>query len=278
MTELINRGFLYVAQPPLYRVVDGKKERFLKDEEEFNTFLLERIAKKGTILLGGTKEVSGQRLVRLLTGLIKFYENLKKLSKRGYSNAFLEFMASESSMDRNAFKDKAFMEAFFEKLQDNGFQVKDIHVDEESQFYEFVVSEVQNGGLISSVNWEFLSSPELRQLLGIAKEFKALKNGSYLRLDNGEKIEIDDPEQLLNEFMEKAKKGITIQRYKGLGEMNPNQLWSTTMDPEKRTLLQVRVEDAFEADGIFTVLMGDKVEPRREFIQKNALEVKELDI
>jgi DNA gyrase subunit B len=96
--------------------------------------------------------------------------------------------------------------------------------------------------------------------------------------EGGVTKKVDDPQQLLSELMEKAKKGVTIQRYKGLGEMNPGQLWSTTMDPEKRTLLKVRIEDVVEADDIFTLLMGDKVEPRREFIQNNALEVKELDI
>ena len=96
--------------------------------------------------------------------------------------------------------------------------------------------------------------------------------------ESGEKKKIDNPEQLLNELMERAKKGVGIQRYKGLGEMNPDQLWTTTMDPEKRILLQVEIEDGVEADEIFTILMGDKVEPRREFIQNNALEVTELDI
>jgi DNA gyrase subunit B len=123
-----------------------------------------------------------------------------------------------------------------------------------------------------------LSSPELRLLIEISKDLGAIHKSSFTVEDGGASKKVDDPQQLLDELMEKAKRGVTIQRYKGLGEMNPGQLWSTTMDPEKRTLLKVRIEDVVEADDVFTLLMGDKVEPRREFIQNNALEVKELDI
>ena len=137
---------------------------------------------------------------------------------------------------------------------------------------------MQNGGQTSAVNWEFFSSPELRQLMGLSPEIGKVGKGCHLLVGEAEKREIDDAQHLLTELMEGSKKGLTIQRYKGLGEMNPEQLWNTTMDPGKRTLLRIRIEDALEADDIFTVLMGDKVEPRREFIQNNALEVAELDI
>jgi DNA gyrase subunit B len=153
-----------------------------------------------------------------------------------------------------------------------------IEVNEVNGHYEFQVTETQNGGQQFVVDWEFLSSPELRQLLGHAKEFGRLNNAAF-RLDgDGETMKRENPQKLLEELIEKGKKGLTIQRYKGLGEMNPGQLWMTTMDPEKRTLLRVQIKDVVEADEIFTILMGDKVEPRREFIQANALEVTELDI
>ena len=170
------------------------------------------------------------------------------------------------------------MEDLFRRLEENDFEVRDIQMSERGEYYEFLVNEMHNGGQTTSVNWEFYSSPELRQLLGISKELRGLTRGGYiLRVDSQEK-RIDDLQQLLAELMDRAKRGLTIQRYKGLGEMNPDQLWITTMDPEKRTLLKVRIEDGLEADEIFTILMGDKVEPRREFIQNNALEVTELDI
>ena len=278
MLDLITKGYLYIAQPPLYRVMIGKKERFIKDEDEFNNFLLKRITQKEKIILEDGKEIKGEKLVKFLNGVINFYENLNKLSRRGYSSKFIEFLVSQAPANKNFFKDEEFMTKFFNSLNENDFQVHDIHRDEDEGYYEFVVTETHNGGQSSTVNWEFLSSPELRQLLGISKEIKELNKGSFTEGADGKRKKIDNSQELLKEFMERAKKGISIQRYKGLGEMNPDQLWTTTMDPEKRTLLNVRIEDMVDSDAIFTVLMGDKVEPRREFIQNNALEVTKLDI
>jgi len=278
MPELIERGHLYVAQPPLYRVLAGKKERYIKDEEGFNAFLLKRISQKEKVLLEDGEVISGQKLVKLLSGVIRFYENVKKLSRRGYSPRFIEFLVSQGVKNKREFKNKKFMENLFQSLEENEFGVSDIQLSEEGGYYEFLVSEMQNGGQTSAVNWEFFSSAELRQLMGLSPEIEKVNKGCHLLVSEAEKREIGDPQHLLTELMEGSKKGLTIQRYKGLGEMNPDQLWTTTMDPEKRTLLRIRIEDALEADDIFTVLMGDKVEPRREFIQNNALEVAELDI
>lgn len=278
MPELIERGHLYVAQPPLYRVLAGKKERYIKDEEGFNAFLLKRISQKQKVLLESGEVISGNRLVRLLSGVIKFYENVNKLSRRGYSPRFIEFLVSQGVKNKKQFKNKNFMENLFQRLEENEFGVSDIQLSEEGGYYEFLVSEMQNGGQTSAVNWEFFSSPELRQLMGLSQEIEKVNKRCHIMAGEAEKRKIDDPQHLLTELMEGSKKGLTIQRYKGLGEMNPDQLWTTTMDPEKRTLLRIRIEDALEADDIFTVLMGDKVEPRREFIQNNALEVTELDI
>lgn len=278
MPDLIDNGYLYVAQPPLYRVLAGKKELFIKDEEEFNDFILKKVSEKEKVLMENGEEVSGAKLVRLVNGVIKFYESLSKLTRRGYSTRFIEFLASEGPTDKSFFKNEEFMEKFFQKLQENGFRIRDVQLDEEGGYYEFIVTETHNGGQTSSVNWEFVSSPELRQVMGVSKEFRELKKVKYVSTGDGEKRKVNNPQELLTELMEKAKKGLMIQRYKGLGEMNPVQLWSTTMDPEKRTLLKVQIEDPVDADDMFTILMGDKVEPRREFIQKNALEVTELDI
>jgi DNA gyrase subunit B len=140
------------------------------------------------------------------------------------------------------------------------------------------VSETRNGGQSFVVDWEMFASPELKRLIGISNELQALSGATFKVGGDGEPKRIDNWQDLLEDLMNRGKRGLTIQRYKGLGEMNPGQLWETTMDPEKRTLLQVKVDDVVEADEIFNTLMGDKVEPRREFIHDNALEVEELDI
>jgi len=278
MPDLIERGYLYVAQPPLYRVLDKKEEVFLKDETEFNHFLLKRISETEAITFEDGRQLSGARLMRMLDRLVRFFEEIERLSRRGVSPRFIQFLVLEGITERAQFKDRGFMEQLFGRLEENGFSVSNVRVGEEEGFYLFSVAETKNGGQRFDVDWEFLSSPELRQIMKLGDDLRQLKKGSYRTGPDGEKERIDDPEQLLKDFMERAKKGLGIQRYKGLGEMNPEQLWTTTMDPEKRRLMRVAVEDALEADNIFTVLMGDKVEPRREFIQNNALEVKELDI
>jgi DNA gyrase subunit B len=278
MPDLIENGHLYVAQPPLYRVWDGKKEVFIKDEEGFNNLILKRISEKHKILFDSGEEISGQKLMKVVKGLISFYDSLNKLSRRGYSSRFIEFLVLSGITEKGVFKDKKFMESFFERLQENGFHVSDIQSGEEDGYYEFVVTETHNGGQTFSVNWEFLLSPEFKQLMGMSARFRELKDGKYIVTGDGERKKAANPQQLLRDLMEMGKKGLGIQRYKGLGEMNPDQLWATTMDPGKRSFRKVRIVDAVEADDIFTILMGDKVEPRREFIQSNALEVMELDI
>jgi DNA gyrase subunit B len=278
MQELIERGHLYVAQPPLYRISDKKKEIYIKDEDEFNSFILNRISEKERVLLKDGTELSGRRLVNFLGGLVKFYDSLNKLSKKGYSSKFLEFLILNNVDDKKLFGDREFMERFLEKLEKNGFDVSNITFAGEDGLCEFVIRDTQNGGTPSIVNWDFLSSPELKQLFGVSQQLRDLMRQEFTIVTNGFKNTIDNPHKLLIELMERGKKGLEIQRYKGLGEMNPEQLWVTTMDPEKRRLLKVRIEDAVEADDMFTILMGDKVEARREFIQNNALEVSELDI
>jgi DNA gyrase subunit B len=278
MPDLIENGHLYVAQPPLYRVASNKKEIYIKDEDEFNDFILGRIAENERVTLDTGEEIKGQRLVTILKAIIKYYKNLQKLTRRGYISRFITSLASKGPSDQAMFKDRVFMEKIFKGLQGEGFSISDVNVTEEDGEYEFTVTERQNGGQSAFVNWEFLASQELRNMIGIHEKFSSMMQGVYTIAGEEEVKKVDGPHQLMTELMERARKGLTIQRYKGLGEMNPEQLWTTTMDPEKRSLLQIRVEDVVDADDIFTVLMGDKVEPRREFIQNNALEVTELDI
>jgi len=278
MPELIDRGHLYVAQPPLYRVVEGKDERFLKDEEEFNEFILQRVSSKGSLRLENGNRIEGRQLSAILGGLIKFYRNVEKLVRKGFARTFIDQIARTGLDDRRKFKDKNFMEGFLKGLQDRGFKITDIRVRDEDGYYEFSISDGPGVTHVFTVDWEFISSPELRQIITMSPIYKNLTQKPFVVSFDGEKKTVEAPEELVELMLEKGKKGLTVQRYKGLGEMNPEQLWATTMDPTRRNLLQVRIEDDVEADEIFTILMGDKVEPRRAFIQNNALEVHELDI
>jgi DNA gyrase subunit B len=277
MPDLIEKGHLYVAQPPLYRVADGKKEQYVKDEETFNELIIKRIAEKERLLVANKEDVSGQKLGVFLKNLIRYYGNLKELERRGYSEGFIEFIASCAVKDKDFYKTKESMEAFIEQLSNAGFDVRDLRLGDGGH-YEFGVSDPSDGGHHFTIEWDFFVSPQLRRVMEIARQLKDYR-GREFKLDTGaEGKVVQDWPSLLEELMNRGKTGLSIQRYKGLGEMNPAQLWATTMDPEKRSLLRVKVEDVVEADEIFNILMGDKVEPRREFIYNNALEVKELDI
>jgi len=279
MPELIDKGHLYVARPPLYRVADGKKEVYIKDEQSFNDYLLKRISEKESVSTGAGEAISGRKLASLLHNLVRYFESKSRLNKRGYGDGFIEFLASYGIKDKALFKDTDFMEQLFVRLQKAGFEVKDIQLPEDGQgYYEFMVSETKNGGQSFLVDWEMFTSPELKRLMAIAYELRGLSGVTFLISGEGEARAISNWRDLLDHLMSRGKSGLSIHRYKGLGEMNPTQLWETTMNPDKRTVLQVKVEDVLEADEIFSILMGDKVEPRREFIQNNALEVEELDI
>ncbi|MDD5204750.1 MAG: DNA topoisomerase (ATP-hydrolyzing) subunit B [Desulfobacterales bacterium] len=279
MPELIEGGYLYVAQPPLYRVAEGKNEAYVKDEESFNRYLLRRIADKESVTIRDGEKLGGRKLEDLLRNLLTYYENLASLAKRGYTEHLLELMVSNDLREKNQLKDPDFVEKLAGKLQQAGYRVEEKRLDREGRgYYEFSVTEQFNQGRTMDVNWEMISSPEFKRVMVLGERFKDWNGATFVLSGDGDGKELKGLRALFDFLQEKGKKGLTIQRYKGLGEMNPGQLWETTMDPDKRTLLKVKVEDVVEADEIFTILMGDKVEPRRDFIQTNALEVRELDI
>jgi DNA gyrase subunit B len=203
MPELVERGYLYVAQPPLYRVRDGKKENYVKDEEGFNSLMLKRIAEKEKILFDDGEEVSGERLEKMLSGLIRFYDSLNRLSRKGYSRRFIELLISDGITDTEMFRDRRFVEDFMQRLRKNGFEVEGDFGDENG-YYEFMVTETQNGGQSFSVNWEFLASPQLKQLMKISKEFKKLNNGSHVVSVGKKEERFEDPEEYLQTLLEKA--------------------------------------------------------------------------
>lgn len=279
MPELIEKGHLFVAQPPLYRVMDRKKELFIKDEDEFNDFIIKRIIGSETLILNDGTLIQGEALGNLIKSLIKFHNNLNKLSKNGYDKNFIMDLTRIEMDGINNFNSKEFVDILISQLLKKGYEIIDVYFKKEQDYWKIVVMKRGKESSLMEIDSDFFSYPELRSLFYISRQVSAILKGGPFEISgaNGTQA-FNAPEELLKGFMEIGKKGLEIQRYKGLGEMNPDQLWITTMDPERRTLLQVKIKDMVEADGIFTILMGDKVEARREFIQNNALEVEELDI
>ncbi len=279
MPELIEKGYLYVAQPPLYRIIDKRKEIFIKDEEEFHNYIIERIIRSEKVQLKDGTIIEGEELKDLIKRLLKFYQNLNRLSKNGYSREFIKELVEIAPERITNFTERSFLEDLLSKLSKREFEIVNVDIDEEHDFWKINLIDHKNGATMIELNSDLFSFPELRSLIYIFRQTKSfLKQSPFMLIDSSGVERFDLAEDLLDELMERGKKGLEIQRYKGLGEMNPDQLWATTMDPQRRRLLQVRIEDMVEADGIFSILMGDKVEARREFIQNNALEVEELDI
>ena len=277
MPDLVEEGHLYVAKPPLYRMKDGKKETYFHNEDSYNSYLIDRISEKETIWVNGQTKITGKRLRLLLHALIDYLDRMNRLVKKGYSGRFLDLICRKE-INKNHIKDENLAISLSKELEKETFVTEEIIFDEEHNRYELLLKDPKNNGFHFKVNWELLTSPEFQKLLNLNRELKELNSPFFLVGDEKDQTKIETKEKLVEYLVDKAKKGTVVQRYKGLGEMNPEQLWQTTMNPDKRGLVKVIIEDAIAADEIFTLLMGDKVEPRREFIQNNALEVTELDI
>ncbi len=266
MPELIERGNLFIAQPPLYRVAIGKQEYYMKDDEELNAFLLQRATNRKEVFLPSQGEpLPAERLIELMKTFARYDEWLERQSKKGIHKGLLEKVIETFSEQRLS-------------LEQAGYDVSSIEIEEEQRGYDLEIWQPTNGQERFRLSYEFLQSVEFKKLLELYEQLEMLHEVPYVVKDSQGEEKFDDPRRLFQFLMDEARKGTSIQRYKGLGEMNPEQLWETTMNPDKRTLLQVRVEDLYMADELFTTLMGDKVEPRRDFIQYNALDFRELDI
>jgi len=277
MPDLVEEGHLYVAKPPLYRMKDGKKERFFHNEETYNSYIIDRISEKETVWLDSEKRISGKKLRLLLYTLIDYLDKTNTLTKKGYTRRFLDLLC-QKDIDKSYINDRDLIASLSGELESEDFITEEIIFDEEHNRYELLLRDQGGNGSFFKLNWDLIRSPEFQRLLRFKKELQDLDGPFLLNGDGKNPIKIETKEKLVEHLVDKTKKGVAIQRYKGLGEMNPGQLWQTAMDPERRSLTRVTVEDAIAADEIFTILMGDKVEPRREFIQNNALEVRELDI
>jgi DNA gyrase subunit B len=288
MPQLVENGHIYIAQPPLYKVKRGKREEYIKDESAMLRYMMKQATSE--IQLKSTtngKTYEGRELSRLLEQVTQFERYSTRFSRRLFNdrrllNVLLDafsgadgLLVKQKLKLRQVFEKEELMAQIEGKVAEAGYKTELMN-DEEHGLAEIEITFPNNTSLI--FDWNMANYVEFQKALDLKGILEAELPTPFVLGENGTSEDIATREELLEKVLATAKKEIGIQRYKGLGEMNPEQLWETTMDPEKRTLLQVRVEDAIETDEVFTVLMGDQVEPRRKFIEDNALDVKNLDV
>jgi DNA gyrase subunit B len=278
--EVIERGHLYIAQPPLFKMSEGKSESYIKNEGSFNRFLMERAVSKGDVTVDQTgKKLTDRKLAQLLEKMVVYHDLIQRMQNKGYPVSLLLSLFEEGVRTKTVFEEKAKTAELQKKLRKKGFEVFDLIRDEEHNLFGFEVQETQGEkDILAKVSWDLVGSVEYRHFSQVYQEIQEIAPPPYTLVEKGKKQTLNQVEDLLQALNRLGKEGVSIQRYKGLGEMNPEQLWETTMNPETRTLLKVKVEDAIEADEIFSILMGDEVEQRRHFIEENALFVQRLDI
>ena len=310
MPELVLRGHLYIAQPPLFKVKKGKQERYLKDERALEEYLFNKALDGWTLTLPGGGEHQGPTLVREMKKWGEVKSLYAKLERRGYARPLVDAMLDEGLLEEGRFHDGEAVAAFMAALVAQGMGECELDSTEAMEVDGETIPAVHRLKLTRM----HLSRPitlwiddqvshwgEFRRLMALRHDLAGF-GGGQLRLRRtgtapvapaaageaeeaesslgrqAKELTFDTAEDMLVMVLEEGKRGVAVQRYKGLGEMNPEQLWETTMDPTRRTLLQVQVDDAVEADEIFTILMGDAVEPRRRFIEDNALLAENLDV
>jgi len=310
MRALVDSGYVYIAQPPLFRAKRGRTETFIRDERELEHWLIRRAVESRTVVLPEGIEISGVDLEKKLEKLIHFRKLLQVVERRGPTrDVIISLLDRGARGDKTFFTDRDRVQAFADSLNTKTRSAS-VHPDEEHQAHGIVIED-RTGGYpkYHRIDQDFVTTSEFRTLANSYQDVKDVKGPMVVKTgpvvhdaadaedvvegeappdaaearpiakakENGD-VPVASVEDLVEFFIAAGKKGIAINRYKGLGEMNPDTLWETTMDPAKRTLLQVKAEDHTEADLMFTTLMGDQVEPRRKFIEDNALDVKNLDI
>ena len=295
MRALIERGYIYIAQPPLYRVKRGRGETYVKDDSELESWLFKRAAETRVLQLPAQR-LTGGVLEALLHRLVAFQRYRSIVERRGPAADIVQTLLARGATDKTFFSDREAVDGLAQELSTLQRTVH-VEADPEHNAYALAV-ESRTGGFVrrQTVGIEFVASAEYRALFASYRGIEGVTGPMVVTMvaRQGEAAEttepepatatqsgdfqVDDLDQLVDHFLAAGRRGVAINRYKGLGEMNPDQLWATTMNPDDRTLLQVRAEDDTEADLMFTTLMGDQVEPRRKFIEDNALDVKNLDV
>jgi DNA gyrase subunit B len=287
MPKLIEHRYIYIAQPPLFKIKKGKMERYIKNEGAMNDYLITAAVEEAHLYVEAEERfVTGTALKPVLKKLIAFETLMKRMERQRIATQVVRALVLEKGFEKADLKDQKRLQQIMDRVK-KFFKTHYPAVtltlepgqDEEHKAYQ-ILCRLQEKGLQQElvVDQNLLTSAEFRELLALSPAALGLGKPPYrLKIEGQEKSFVTTAE-VVQEILEIGKKGIAIQRYKGLGEMNPQQLWETTMNPETRTLLQVALEDVVMADEIFTILMGDQVEPRRNFIQTHALEVRNLDI
>jgi DNA gyrase subunit B len=275
MTELVERGHLFIAQPPLYKVTRKKKETYIKDDEDLSQFLLDRVEEEYSLKTNTSeKTLSGRDLRHGIAMAGEWLATMNHMEKRGWPRDIVT-----AAIDAK-FTGRAGTGAELAAVI-SGLGYEDVRVEHDDEHgLEFVRLHVGNNGRGRDINLgrDLTESGHYRRACHILEQLDVMREGPYHLERSGESTTFSTLEELVAHIFEVAKKGLSISRYKGLGEMNPEQLWQTTMNPENRRFLEVTVEDAARADELFTILMGDAVEPRRRFIEENALDVRNIDI
>ena len=286
MPALVENGFVYIAQPPLYKVKRGKKEEYIKDEKSMLRYLM-RMGTNDVKVTTDSRTLEGRELTKMLEQTTEFINYSSRFARRiGNDDKLLKvlleaFAGKDGVLKKHnvklkkVFAQDELMAEVEAKIAAAGYKT-DLIPDLEHGLSEIEIT-YPNGTKIL-FDWNVASYVEFNKAVELMRSLEDELPGPFIVGENGTSVSVRTREELLDKVTGHAKKDLSIQRYKGLGEMNPEQLWETTMDPEKRTLLQVRIEDVVETDQMFTVLMGDQVEPRRKFIEDNALDVKNLDV
>jgi DNA gyrase subunit B len=309
MRELVDRGHVYIAQPPLFRVKRGRHETFIKDERDLEAYLIRRAAESRTLVLPGGKDISGDALERRLEKMMVFRKLLQVVERRGPARRAILALLEGEAREKAFWSSQAAVEALAAHLKTPEVLATVVD-DPEHQAYAVALEDRSAGyGRRHRLDVDFVTTGEFRTLAAAYQDVRDLMTGAVTirtavstREDSADAEDaagapgaeptpakapkaapetdtrVESLDELVEYFVAAGRRGLAINRYKGLGEMNPDTLWATTMDPAIRTLLQVKAEDHTEADLMFTTLMGDQVEPRRKFIEDNALHAKNLDI
>ncbi|BAP58281.1 DNA topoisomerase (ATP-hydrolyzing) subunit B [Candidatus Tachikawaea gelatinosa] len=290
MPELIHRGYLYIAEPPLYRIKKGKTEKYIRNEEKMHNYLI-KIALENIIFYNSNNNIFPQNKKKFIN-LVLMFQNVLQIieeNKQDYPIVLLKALIYQKKIDDFSNENEMIIWAkklskFLHDQQSKNkelLQVKYIikkDLQTNTFFPIFYISDYKND-MECVLNKLFFNEKKYSYIFLFGEKIQYLiNNNAYIECSNGVQKKLENFEELLNDLIEKSRSSLTIQRYKGLGEMNPEQLWKTTMNPQNRHMLRVTIQDAIEADYLFSTLMGDEVEPRKKFIQKNALKAINVDI